>query len=259
LHPTIDLIFFDLPAYTALVLLGAMAGFGVAYVYLRKRAQRAMTPEIFLDGAVIVCAAGWIGARAYHIALRWDYYAARPDEIVQIGLGGLAMRGAFLAGFLALALYARARGLRFGKLADASALGLTIGQAVGWVGALAHGANYGVVSDSQIALELPDLYGLIALRFPLQHCEIVLFVGLFVGLLILALRQPRAGTLLLAYCLIASAANFVLGFWRGAETLFVGALRVDQGVDLIFGALALGMLAWQTIRRVGNVGIRVNG
>ena len=158
-----------------------------------------MTPEIFLDGAVIVCAAGWIGARAYHIALRWDYYAARPDEIVQIGLGGLAMRGAFLAGFLALALYARARGLRFGKLADASALGLTIGQAIGWVGALAHGANYGVVSDSQIALELPDLYGLIAPRFPLQHFEIVLFLGLFVGLLVLALRQPRAGTLFLAY------------------------------------------------------------
>jgi hypothetical protein len=30
-------------------------------------------------------------------------------------------------------------------------------------------------------------------------------------------------------------------------------------VDLIFGALALGTLAWQTIRRVGNMGIRING
>ncbi|MEW5718696.1 MAG: prolipoprotein diacylglyceryl transferase family protein [Chloroflexota bacterium] len=243
--PTLDLIFFDLPTYTALVLLGAVVGLSVAYLYLRKRARRAVALTIFLDGALIVCAAGWLGARAYHVALNWDYYAARPDEIAQIGLGGLALRGAFVAGLLALAIYARARALRFAKLADASALGLAIGQALGWVGALARGANYGVVSDSQIAAELPDVYGLIAPRFPLQHIEIGLFVGLFVGLIALALRKPRAGTIFLVYLLVAAAANCALGFWRGDETVYVGALRVDQIVDLGFAALALCMLVWR--------------
>jgi len=142
--------------------------------------------------------------------------------------------------------------LRFAKLADASALGLAIGQAIGWGGALARGANYGGVSDSQIALELPDLYGLIAPRFPLQHFEIGLFVALFVGLIVLAARKPRAGTLFLAYLLVAAAANFALGFWRGDETVFVGALRVDQIVDLIFGALALGALIWRNARLWGK-------
>jgi len=252
---TLDLIFFDLPTYTALVMLGAVVGASVAYLYLRKRARRAVTLTIFLDGALIVFAVSWIGARAYHVALNWDYYAARPDEIAQIGLGGLALRGAFIAGFLALVIYAHARGLRFAKLADASALGLAIGQALGWIGALARGANYGVVSDSQIALELPDLYGLIAPRFPLQHFEIGLFAGLFVGLIVLALRKPRAGTLCLAYLLVASAANFALGFWRGDETVFVGALCVDQVVDLIFGALALGALIWRAVQPVEKDGI----
>ena len=245
---TLDLIFFDLPTYTALVMLGAVVGASVTYLYLRKRARRAVTLTIFLDGALIVFAVSWIGARAYHVALNWDYYAARPDEIAQIGLGGLARRGAFIAGFIALAIYARARGLRFAKLADASALGLAIGEAIGWIGALVRGANYGVVSDSQIALELPDLYGLIAPRFPLQHFEIGLFVGLFVGLLVLALRQSRAGTIFLVYLLVASAANFALGFWRGDETVFVGTLRVDQIVDFVFGALALAALIWRAVR-----------
>jgi len=251
----IDLIFFDLPTYTALVLLGAVVGLGTAYFYLRRRARRAVTFTLFLDGALIVLAAGGIGARAYHVALNWDYYAARPDEIAQIGLGGLALRGAFVAGLLALAVYVRARGLRFAKLADASALGLAIGQAIGWLGALVRGANYGVVSDSRLALELPDLYGLIAPRFPLQHFEIGLFVGLSIGLLILALRRPRAGTLFLVYLFVASAVNFALGFWRGDETVFVGALRVDQIVDLIFGALALGALIWRTVRPMGKDGM----
>jgi phosphatidylglycerol:prolipoprotein diacylglycerol transferase len=247
----IDLIFFDLPTYTAFVLLGAVAGLGSAYFYLRKRSARAVSLSIFLDGALLVLVASWIGARAYHVALNWDYYATRPDETAQIGLGGLAMRGALLTGFLALAIYARARALRLAKLADASALGLAIGQALGWIGALTRGANYGVVSDSLIAVELPDVSGLIAPRFPLQHCEIGLFVGLFVGLLALALRRPRAGTLVLAYWLVASATNFALGFQRGDETLYVGMLRADQIVDLIFTGIALAsLLAW----RAGSAG-----
>ncbi|MBM3129680.1 MAG: prolipoprotein diacylglyceryl transferase [Chloroflexi bacterium] len=248
----IDLFFFDLPVYTAFVFGGAAMGLSVAFWYLRQRARRAVTPEMFLDGALIVCAAGWVGARAYHVALNWAYYAARPDEIAQIGLGGLALRGAFIAGLLTLAIYARARDLRLGKLLDASALGLAAGQAIGWIGALARGANYGVVSDSALALELPDIYGLLAPRFPLQHFEIGLFVSLFVGLIVLAMQRPRAGTLFLVYVFVAAAANFVLGFQRGDETTYVGAWRVDQIVDLIFGALALGALIFVSLRAERN-------
>src|SRR5512136_1076202 len=139
---TLDLILFDLPTYTAFVLLGAVMGLTVAYLYLRKCTRHAIQPSIFLDGALIVLASGWVGARVYHIALNWDYYAARPDQILPIETldistlpGGLAMRGAFIVGFFALAIYAWARHLRFAKWADASALALALGQAIGWVGA----------------------------------------------------------------------------------------------------------------------------
>jgi len=248
----IDLILFDLPIYTALVLLGAVMGLGVAYGYVRQRARRAVTPTIFLDGALVVCAAAWVGARAYHVALNWDYYAARPDEIAQIGLGGLAMRGAFLAGGLALWLYACGRALPIGKLADAAALGLALGQAIGWFGALARGAPYGVVSDQRIALELPDIYGLIAPRFPLPHSEIILFAGLFVGLMIWATRRPRAGLLFWTYVLVAASVNLVLGFWRGDATLYVGVWRFDQIIDALLGALALSVLIWRKVKSQVN-------
>lgn len=179
----------------------------------------------------------------------------RPEEIAQIGLGGLAMRGALLAGAIALALYARVRGWRFTRLADAAAIGLCIGQAIGWVGALSQGAYYGMVSDNQIAIDLPDIYGLYAPRFPLQHAEIILFISLFVGLLLATTRHLRTGTLAAIYLVIASAANFLLGFQRGDEAAFLGGLRIDQWWDA--AAMALALAFWLLSRREGKVGINI--
>jgi phosphatidylglycerol:prolipoprotein diacylglycerol transferase len=247
--PTLDLLFFELPTYTAFVLLGIGTGLGVAFGYVRKRARRTISPPVFLSAALIVFVAAWLGARAYHVALNWDYYSAHPETIAQFGAGGLAMRGAFIAGFVALAMYARVRNMRWTKLADAAALGLAVGQAIGWLGALARGANYGVVSDAPFALELPDVYGLVAPRFPLQHLTSGVFALLFIGLLLLAMSKPRAGTVFGVYVCVSAAANFVLGFQRGDETLTVGMLRIDQIVDMLLFALSASALVWTRLRK----------
>lgn len=236
---TIDLFFIELSTYTAFVLLGIGAGLGVALAYVRWRARRTLPPGVFLNVALVTLAVAYLGARAYHVALNWEYYSARPETMAQFGAGGLAMRGAFIAGALALFVYARLRRLNVDKLADAAALGLALGQAIGWVGALARGANYGMVSDAPFALELPDVYGLVAPRFPLQHLQIGVFALTFIILVILAMNKPRAGTLFWVYVGVTAAANFVLGFYRGDETLYVGALRVDQVVDLMLVAFAV--------------------
>jgi phosphatidylglycerol---prolipoprotein diacylglyceryl transferase len=243
MKPTVDFVFFELPTFSTLVMLGATVGLIVANVYLRSRVRRAARAQMFFDLALVTMIVAWIGARAYHVALNWDYYSARPDEIAQIGLGGLAMRGAFIAGAIAIAIFARVRRVSFRKIADASVLGLAAGQAIGWAGALAHGANYGVVSDARFALDLPDLYGIVEPRFPVQHVEIVFFAALFIGLWMLSARSPRQGTLALTYWLIASLAQFALGFARGDETVRLGGLRADQIVDAGFVIIAVVLFA----------------
>ncbi len=256
MHPTIDLNFFEIPVYTAMVALGAAAGLLAAYLFLRTRSRRASALPVFLDSALIAFAAGWVGARVYHVATHWDYYVARPAEIAQPGLGGLGMRGALVLALIALLFYSAARKISFWYLADAAAIGLAIGQAIGWVGALAQGANYGVVSDSQIAMDLPDLYGLIQPRFPLQYFEIALFAVLFVGLVIAAAQRPHMGALFGAYLLFASLGNFALGFQRGDDTAYVGALRIDQVVDAAFVLLAviIWVWRWRAAAKEGNEG-----
>jgi phosphatidylglycerol---prolipoprotein diacylglyceryl transferase len=254
MHPTIDLNFFEIPVYTATVALGAAAGLLAAYLFLRTRSRRASALPVFIDSALIAFAAGWIGARVYHVATHWDYYAARPEEIAQPGLGGLGMRGALVFALLALLFYSAARKISFWYFADAAAIGLAIGQVIGWVGALAQGANYGVVSDSPIAMDLPDVYGLIQPRFPLQYFEIAMFAVLFVGLVIAASQRPYTGVLFSAYLLLASLGNFALGFQRGDDTAYISALRIDQVVDAAFVllAVAIWLSRWNTARRVAN-------
>lgn len=236
---TIDLFFIELSTYTAFVLLGIGAGLSVAFAYLRWRARRTVPPAIFLEAALVVLGVAYLGARAYHVALNWEYYSTRPEVVTQFGAGGLAMRGAFIAGALALFVYAPVRRLNVGKLADAAALGLAAGQAIGWIGALARGANYGVVSDAPFALELADVYGLMAPRFPLQHFQIGVFTLVFFVLVFLAMSKPRAGTLFWVYVLVSAAGNFILGFQRGDETIYIGTLRVDQVVDVMLFAFAV--------------------
>lgn len=195
-----------------------------------------------------MCVAGWIGARVYHILTNWDYYRARPEEITQWGVGGLGIRGALLLGFAALWVYARVRRFGFGHLLDASALGLAIGQAIGWIGALVEGANYGVVSTSPLAQELPDLHGLLEWRFPVQQAETTVFVLLFLALVTLALQPRPAGQIFWIYLLIASLANATLGYQRGDPTSYIGAWRIDQLVDAALALIALAALATQRLR-----------
>ncbi len=253
MHPTIDLSWIEIDEYSAFVGLGVLAGLAIAFLYLRTRSRRASAPGPFVDCAFVTLAAGWLGARAYHIAMHWEYYAARPEEITQVGLGGLAVRGGVLLGLLALLLFARVRRISAGYLLDAAALGLAIGQAIGWAGALVQGAYYGIPSDSQFAVELPDVYGLVELRFPVQQVEIALYAVLFVWLLVLAAQRRRTGTLVLTYLIVSSLANVAIGFQRGDDTAYWGTWRVDQVIDLAAGLIAIGGLLWQWI--VGRAGV----
>jgi phosphatidylglycerol:prolipoprotein diacylglycerol transferase len=246
LRPTIDLYLIELPVYTALVGLGVAVGLLAAYLYLRARSRRLSRLDLFLDGALLALAVGWIGARAYHVIMGWDYYQTRSEEIAPLsGLwegsmpGGLGIRGALLLGLAAVALYAAVRRLSFWHLADAAALGLAVGQAIGWAGALAQGANYGIVSDSRLAMELPDLYGLVAPRFPLQHVEMLVYAVVCGGLLVLAAQNRPPGTLFFVYLIAVSLSNATLGFQRGDETAYWGGLRIDQIVDALWACAAM--------------------
>ncbi len=237
----------DFSVYSLFILLAALLGLTAACFYGR---QVQLPLAMLLDAALVVVLAGAVGARAYHVLSHWDYYAQNLDDITNLAQGGMGLRGAFILGLGALLSFvflSRTAGgsASFWKLADAGAIGLVLAQSIGWYAAQLVGANYGVVSDSPLARDLPDVYGLVAPRMPVQWLATIFFFGLFVALAWTAWRtRPREGMIFLTYLIFSALGGWVLGAWRADETLNWNGWRIDQWIDVMWigvGLVVLGM------------------
>ncbi|MGB8645056.1 MAG: prolipoprotein diacylglyceryl transferase family protein [Anaerolineae bacterium] len=235
----------DVPAYSTFILLAAVLGLAFAGWQARRDG---IALAAFLDTALVVVLIGGIGARGYHILSHWDYYSQNIDDMTNLAQGGMGMRGALGLGLLALALFAPLRRVSFWKLADAGAVGLSLALAVGWYAARLIGANYGVVSDAPFAQDLPDLYGIVAPRMPVQLAAIGFFFLVFAALAWQGTRPSRRpGALLLLFLILFGLGNLGLDSQRADETLLWNGWRVDQLFDLVFAGLGLIVLGARNI------------
>ncbi|MBI4674083.1 MAG: prolipoprotein diacylglyceryl transferase [Chloroflexi bacterium] len=251
----------DFSLYSVVMLSAAGAGLCAACVYARWRGMNLTT---VLVAALVVILAGALAGRAQFVWLNWDYYAENMDAIAEVAQGGFALRGALLAGLLALFLFARVTRSAFWQLADAAALGLSLAASIGWYGAHLTHNYYGVALDDALpsaqvfeplaqtmrgfafsfVQDLPDAYNVIALRIPVQLMASIFFMTLFFVLLAVARRKKARthdGSVFVTYLALASAAGLVFGFWRGDATLLWYGLRADQWLDAALLVLALAL------------------
>jgi phosphatidylglycerol---prolipoprotein diacylglyceryl transferase len=262
----------DFSVFSLLILLATVTGLGAAYLYSRRAG---LELAALLDATLVAVIFGGIGARTYHVITHWDYYSQNMDEITNLAQGGIGLRGALALGLIALLLFALIRRVSFWKLADAGAVGLALAQSVGWYGAHVVGANYGVVSDAALVLpfgppggtvlgltqDLPDVYGIVAPRVPVQLIAVAFFFTLFLALAWMSWRlHPGEGIVFLSYLIVSALGGFALGYLRADESLSWNGWRLDQWVDLLLagiGLVALGLRTWPLpsfIRRGVKVG-----
>ena len=250
--------------YSALMCLGIVAG--VAYAQWQGRRMGLRDLQV-LDGALWALAGGLVGARAAYVIPNWADYATDPWGMVSLGAGrashwggGLVFQGGLLGGLLALGLYGLWARLSLLRLADLAAPAVALGQSLGWVGALLHGANYGLVARSPFSLWLPDLYGVYGPRFPTQALAAALALLLFYGLHRLRARRLRsvpaaqrrglrAGMSAMIYLSGNGLGHLLLEFTRGDEAPYVGVLRTTQWLELAEAAVACAFLLYFWKRR----------
>lgn len=160
--------------------------------------------------------------------------------------------GGFIGGLIASALFFwRHRGVRFWKIADLCAPAIALGQAIGRIGCLMAGDDYGKPAAVPWAVTFTDPdaanIGGAPLGVPLhpvQLYESVVCCVLFVVLVRLAHRKHREGDVILAYTMLYAVARFLLEFFRGdADRGFVfdGLLSTSQfiGVGMFVVAVIL--------------------
>ena len=85
-------------------------GFILAMFYCSRHAPRlGIRPDDFFDLMLWIIPIVIVGARAYYVLFRLDYYLANPAEIVALRDGGLAIYGGVIAGVLVIWLFCRHR------------------------------------------------------------------------------------------------------------------------------------------------------
>lgn len=245
---------FTLYSYTVALVVGMALGTWVTY----RRARLCLQdPAIVLDAGFWALLGGILGGRLAYVAANWAYYIDHLRQAVRLSEGGLIWHGALIGGLVALALWIAVRrrwgpsgpGLRV--LLDFAAPGLALGGALGWLGALLTGSAYGTEAGglsaalAWLAARLPDIYGVVALRFITQPAMIVTCVLL--GALLWAYRcrvQRRLGLSFALYIGVYALADFCLWFLRGDGTWRWG-LWLWQWVALVElgAAFGLGMCA----------------
>ncbi len=242
---------FSVQTYTALIDLGLAVS--LAWLYLG--APKAKAGRWF-DAGLAAAFGGLLGARLVYCFANGGYYLEHPEEIILIWQGGLDWSGAVVGGLLGAGLYTSRIREPLAPIFDLLAWPVVILSLLGWGGCLAAGCAYGAElapgqGPAWLAVNAPDLYGVVALRWPTQMLGLIWSL-LALGALWLARRWSwrGGGRGFYALALVALGA-FGLSFLRGDPDPFAGTLRLDtllSGLVLVF---TIGGWVWRTQKQHG--------
>ncbi len=193
-----------------------------------------------------------IGAKALMIVRDLPDYAAAPSELFSASL--ITSAGDFYGGFIGALIasaffFRRHPQLPFWRTADLCGPAIALGQAIGRIGCLMAGDDYGRPAQLPWAVTFTDpdaaRIGGAPLGVPLhpvQLYESIVCLALFAGLVRLSRRKRFDGEVILAYTAWYAIARFGLEFFRGdADRGFVfgGLLSTSQFIAAILGPAAL--------------------
>lgn len=220
--------------------------------YLATR--RNVDPELISDLAVWLVVAAIPSARLYYVAFQWQEYAQRPDQIIAIWNGGIAIHGAILGGLIAALIFCRVKKVSFWQMTDLVAPSLILGQAIGRWGNFFNSEAFGAPTDLPWKLFIPlerrpPGFENVEFFHPTFLYESLWNIGVFTLLLILFFRglqgKPvlKVGTIFLTYLITYSIGRFWIEGLR-TDSLMLGPLRIAQVVSLVEIVVGIVGLVW---------------
>ncbi len=220
--------------------MGALAGLWV----LRRELQRSRLPGEAIDAALFGVVGGLLGAK-----LLWtiEHLGEAPALDLLLSRGGMSWFGGFAGGLLTGLSYLRWRNLPIVAVLAAATPALAIGHAIGRVGCLLVGDDYGTPTDLPWGIAFPE--GLPPTTVPVHPTQIYEALALIpvAWLLLRWRRQDRPDQVVLGgYLLMTGSVRFAIEFLRVNERIVAG-LSVAHLASL--AAILVGcVLVWR--RRV---------
>lgn len=220
--------------------------------YLAKR--RRIDPDLLGDLAIWLVIAAIPCARLYYVLFEWQEYSQRPEDIIAIWKGGIAIHGAIIGGTIATIVFARIKRISLWQLLDLVAPSLILGQAIGRWGNFFNSEAFGKPTDLPWKLFIAPRYRpLDLINFEYFH-PTFLYESLWnleVFLLLLWLffwglkrfNRLKTGTITAVYLIGYSLGRVWIEELR-TDSLMIGPLKIAQVVSLSAIALGLIILAW---------------
>lgn len=230
-------------SYGAFVAIGFLVGIWIAG---REAARRGLDREKVYDMALWAVLWGLAGARLFHVLVFWDHYHVRPAEILKVWNGGLVFYGGFLAALVPCVLAVRRRRMPVPAVADAAALGLPLGLALGRTGCAAAGCCYGKLTSVPWAVVFTDPASLAPLHVPLHPTQLYEALGALAvfGILFAARKRVAVpGTLFGIMLVLYGSLRFALETVRDDPRGFLGPLSESQAVSAVLVACAAAAIA----------------
>lgn len=200
--------------------------------------------DLVSDAIIWVALSALAGGRVLYVFQNeLGMVALEPLHALMVWQGGLSFYGGLIGALIALAVFARRRGVPILATFDVAAPGAAIGQAIGHLGCLIGGDSYGLSTDLPWAVIYRNPGAMapqnISLH-PTQAYEAILLAGLFAGLWLGRERLLRLGVGVAAgaYLLGLAAIRFGLFFLRDEPPVLLG-LKTAQWTGLGIAVLAV--------------------
>ncbi len=216
--------------------------------YLGK--YRDFDPDLISDLVIWLVIGAIPCARIYYVIFQWQEYSQRPEDIIAIWQGGIAIHGAIIGGVIAGLLFAKLNRLSFWSIADIVAPSLILGQAIGRWGNFFNSEAFGRPTDLPWKLYIPPYHR------PLDYVNYDFFhptflyeslwnIGIFailISLFFFGLKykeQFKKGTIFCVYLIGYSLGRIWIEGFR-TDSLMLGDIRVAQLISL--GLISIGFL-----------------
>lgn len=246
----------SIPVYWYGILIAT--GFILAILYASRRAKEfGIDADRMLDVVLGGAIGGIVGARAYFVLLRWDYYGQNLDQIFNTRSGGMAIYGGIIGGVLIGYLMCRIRKVKALPALDLAAGGFLIGQCIGrwgnFVNIEAFGGNtglpWGMASEkitaylTQHEQELEAIGMNIDPNMPVHPTFLYESIWCLLGFLFIAWYTKRRkfdGELILIYMMWYGSGRAVIEGLRTDSLMIPGTnLRASQVLAIVLVAAAL--------------------
>lgn len=213
---------------------------GVKFFELKKETIIDLSPYLIIFGL--------IGARLYYCLLNYDFYLRFPTEILAIRHGGISIHGAILGGLIGLLIFAKRHKISAFKLADASAVGLILAQAIGRWGNFFNSEAFGTPTNLPWKLYIAPQYRPIPFTnneyfHPTFLYESILDLCIFFILFNIAKNKlmKKDGNLALCYLILYSFVRIFVEHFRIDSVCYIHGVPVAMVVSA--GIIVLAVIA----------------